>query len=408
MDTAVVGHLQQPFYIGAVALGAVIFDFLYWSMGFLRMGTTGLAARRLGEKDYAGLKILLAQAAVIALATATLMLLLRLPIIDLGLGLLGGSEEVGGLARVYLLWALWGAPAALLNMVVIGALLGLQKAAATLVVTVITNLLNVVLDIVFVFHFHLDVRGVALATVVAQYTGAVLGLWCLRRALSRYATSGEETVLRRWRQLLGIKNYLPLLALNRDIFLRTLCLIFVFAFFTRQGAAQSDVILAANTVLIKFLAVSALGIDGFAHAAEALVGKAVGRGDRRRLREVVYAVFFWAVIMALGYALSFALAGGWMIAAMTDIEAVRRAAWEYLPWLVLSPLLSVWCFTLDGIFIGATRGAELRNSMLVSAALVFFPVWWLLRGLGNHGLWLALMVFYVARALTLGRYYRRL
>ncbi|MGI9229393.1 MAG: MATE family efflux transporter [Gammaproteobacteria bacterium] len=405
VDTAVVGHLPQPFYIGAVALGAVIFDFLYWGMGFLRMGTTALVAQRLGKDNYPGLRNILLRSAIIAAVIAACILLLQLPVIHIGLSLLGGSDEVSGFARTYLLWAIWGAPAVLLNMIVTGALLGLQNGRAVLIVTVAINLLNALLDIVFVFGLQLDVRGVALATVIAQYTGTLLGLFYLRRALSQYAAGRQW----RWqgRGLSRLKGYLPILSLNKDIFLRTLCLIFVFAFFTRQGAGQGDLVLAGNTILIKFLALVALGLDGFAHAAEALVGKAVGQRDRHHFQQVVYSVFFWAILLALCYALFFVLAGDGMIAVMTDIAAVREVSRTYLYWVVLSPLLSVWCFTLDGIFIGATKGVELRNAMLVSTLLVFFPVWYLLQGLGNHGLWLALMTFFVARGVTLGWYYQR-
>ena len=285
-------------------------------------------------------------------------------------------------------------------MTCIGWLLGMQNARATLYVTLLIGGLNIVLDFIFVFGLHMDVRGVALASVIAQYSGSGLAALFIYGELKRHPG--------RWRRqvILDTKDFTALLVLNQNIFIRTFCLIFAFAFFTRQGANQGELILAANAVLLHFQMLVALGLDGFANAAEALVGKAIGAKDHRQFRESVRSVMIWGGGVALLYSLMFIIAGTALVNLMTDIATVRETAYRYLPWMIASPVISVWCFMFDGIFIGATRGRELRNGMLFSTFVVYLPCWYLLLGLGNHGLWLALMGFFIARALSLLWYYR--
>ena len=400
VDTAVVGHLDTPVYIGAVAVAAVIFDFLYWGMGFLRMSTVGVIAQLKGDENHDRLRSALLHSCFLGVVIALGILLLQTPIITLGLELIGGTPDVKLHAGTYFYWAVWGAPAVLLNMTCIGWLLGMQNARATLYVTLLISVLNIVLDFVFVFGFNLDVRGVALASVISQYSGSVLAAFFIYRELKRHPG--------RWRRqvLLDTKDFAALLVLNQNIFIRTLCLIFAFAFFTRQGASQGELILAANAILLHFQMLVSLGLDGFANAAEALVGKAIGAKDHRQFRESVRSVMTWGGGVALLYSLLFIIAGTGMINLMTDIAAVRETAYLYLPWMIASPVISVWCFMFDGIFIGATRGRELRNGMLFSTFLAYLPLWYLLQGLDNHGLWLALMLFFIVRALSLLWYYR--
>ena len=400
VDTAVVGHLETPVYIGAVAVAAVIFDFLYWGMGFLRMSTVGVIAQLKGDGNHDRLRSALLHSCFLGVVIALGILLLRTPIITLGLELIGGTPDVKMHAGTYFYWAVWGAPAVLLNMTCIGWLLGMQNARATLYVTLLISVLNIVLDFVFVFGFNLDVRGVALASVISQYSGSVLAAFFIYRELKRYPG--------RWRRevILDTKDFAALLVLNQNIFIRTLCLIFAFAFFTRQGAHQGELVLAANAILLHFQMLVSLGLDGFANAAEALVGKAIGAKDHRQFRESVRSVMIWGGGVALLYSLLFIIAGTGMVNLMTDIAAVRETAYLYLPWMIASPVISVWCFMFDGIFIGATRGRELRNGMLFSTFLAYLPLWYLLQGLDNHGLWLALMLFFIARALSLLWYYR--
>ena len=400
VDTAVVGHLETPAYIGAVAVAGVIFSFLYWGMGFLRMGTVGIVAQLQGDENPDRLRSALLHSGFLAIFLALGILVLQTPIVTIGLDLIGGTPDVRSNAEVYFYWAVWGAPAVLLNMTCVGWLLGMQNARATFYVTLLIGVLNIVLDFVFVFGLHLDVRGVALASVISQFCGSALAGFFIYGELTRHPGRWIKSVI------LDRQDFTSLLVLNQNIFIRTMCLIFAFAFFTRQGANQGELVLAANAILLNFLLLAALGLDGFANAAEALVGRSVGARDPEQLRLSVHATMAWGGGVALLYSLLFIVAGNGLVNVMTDIETVRETAYRFLPWMIVAPVISVWCFLLDGIFIGATRGRELRNAMLVSTFIIYLPCWYLLQGLGNHGLWLALMAFFVARASTLSWYYR--
>lgn len=403
VDTAVIGHLDEVYYLGGIAIGAIIFDFIYWGMAFLRMSTTGLTAQVHGQSnnqannqdDNNACRTILAQSLIAAFMIAMILLIFQKHIADLALWLIEGSVEATFYARTYFEWSIWGAPAVLSLLVMTGWFLGMQNARATLIVAVTVNIINVILDFVFVFGFGMDVRGVALASVIALYIGMLLAVFLVFRELR--TNQGEWLIS----DILHIQGLKKILALNQDIFIRTICLIFVFAFFTRQGAKQGDVILAANAILLNFQALMALGLDGFANATEALVGKAVGSKNKKVFVDSVKTATFWSFVVSISFALIYAVAGKSMINILTDILSIRTEAYQYLPWMILSPIVAVWCFLLDGIFIGATRAKEMRNSMLISTFLVFLPAWYLLQGYGNHGLWLAFIVFFVARGLTL-------
>lgn len=401
VDTAVVGHLDHAHYLGAVAIATVVFDLLYWGMGFLRMGTTGLAAQAAGGGEGDALRCTLGQALALAAAIAAVLLACRGPLIELGLALLHGSDAVDLHARRYFAVAIWGAPAVLCLQVCMGWLIGVQAPRAALLVAVAYNLLNVVLDLVFVLHLGMDVDGVALAAVLAQYFGLALALALVGRRLRGHAGA--------WRreQLLDPARLRRLLHLNLNIMLRTWCLILTFAFFTDRSAAQGEIVLAANSILQKFQMLMALALDGFAHAAEALVGRALGAGEAGRFRRVVADCAAWSAALALAFSLAYALGGAALAALMTDLAAVHETVLIYLPWMVLSPLVSVWPFLFDGVFIGATRAREMRNTMAFASLLVFLPAWWLLRPWGNHGLWAAFMIFMAARGAAMALVYRQ-
>lgn len=395
VDTAVVGHLNHPYYLGAIAVAAVIFDLLYWGMGFLRMGTTGIAAQALGRCNTDEIRSTLIHASATAFFIAVIILLFRNYLINAGLSLIGGTDEVRHYARVYFNWAIWAAPGVLITLALLGWLLGMQNAKATLYITVTVNIINIILDILFVYGFDMNVRGVALATVFSEYAGlSMAGFMCFRELRSRPGHWRRDLIFER-------KGVFRMIALNRNIFIRTVCLIFVFAFFTSRGARQGDLVLAANAILLNFQTLMALALDGFANAAEALVGKSVGANNRNSFIRSVRITTFWALLVALGFLLFYSSVGKTIINVMTDLENVRTTAYQYLPWMILSPLISVWCFQLDGIFIGATRAREMRDMMLISTFAVFLPAWYLLRFLGNHGLWLAFMLFFLARGVTL-------
>lgn len=402
VDTAVVGHLDHPYYLGAVAIGSLIFSFIYWAFGFLRMGTTGQIAQAHGRDDHDETRAALLRASGLALLLALGVMLLQTPVHGLAMLLLEASAEVERYAGDYFFVRIWSAPATLINYVLIGWLLGMQNARGPLYLLLVINITNILLDLWFVWGLGMDVDGVALASVIAEYLGVGVGLWLVARELRDYPG--------RWlkQHILDPARLGEMLALNHNIFIRTLCLIFSFAFFTAQGAKFGDVVLAANAVLMNFQTFMAYALDGFAHAAEALVGRAVGRRDRAQFKRAVRTAAVWSLGVSLLFALGYGLFGEWLIQLLTDLEAVRDTCYEYLPWLVIAPLLSVWSYLYDGIFIGATRSLEMRNTMLVATFLCYLPAWYLLQPWGNHGLWAALMVFMIARGVTMAISYRRM
>lgn len=402
VDTAVVGHLDSAVFLGGVAVGSVIFDFLYWGMGFLRMGTTGIVAQAHGKDDPTEVRTILMQSMIVGLSIAFIILILQKPIISTGLSLLEGSTEIKYYAAAYCQWMIWGAPGLMILYSVNGWLLGMQNAMATLTIGVTVNVINIVLDIIFVVYMDMDVRGVALATVIAQYCGVILSFFIIRKQLSKQ--EGTWSLVK----IFNIEKLKKFLSLNHDIFIRTICLILVFAFFTREGAKHGDLVLAANSILMKFYMLMALALDGFNHAAEALVGKSIGEKSKALFKKVVLLAFNWSVAFGLAFTLFYWLGGEWLIYLLTDINSVRDVALVYLPWMIALPLLSIWCFLLDGIFIGATRGPEMRNAMLICTFVFYFPTWYVFQYMGNHGLWLAFSLFIIVRGIVLGIYYYRI
>ncbi|MBY6032670.1 MATE family efflux transporter [Marinobacter daepoensis] len=395
VDTAVLGHLDSPEYLGAVAVGANLFSILYWTFGFMRMGTTGLSAQAWGKRDHFAQVALLLRSLLLATGIGLLLILFHQPLIRLGLQLMNPSPDVAALAAEYASIRIWSAPAVLCQYTLVGWLIGTQFPRGPMVMLIIANGINIVLDVFFVTVLGWNSRGVALATVMAEYGAALIGfVIVLRRMPEGQALS---------RALFGhLADYLTILRVNRYIMVRTVALLLVLAFFTAQGARQGDIILAANAVLITFLLVISNALDGFANAAEALIGEAVGQNSQRRFRLVFVSALRWSVWGALILTLAFVLGGRWLISLLTGIEEVRTTAWQYLPWLWLLPFASVWGFLFDGVFIGATRTREMQNTMLFSALAVFLPAWWFTTGWGNHGLWFALIALMLARAASMG------
>jgi MATE family multidrug resistance protein len=398
VDTAVVGRLPDPAYIGAVAVGSLIFTFVFWAFGFLRMGTTGLTAQALGAKDHDEILSSLGRALLIAGAIGTVLIALQWPIRTIAFALLGGSEQVESLAQTYFDIRIWAAPATLANYALLGWFIGLGRTDLGLLLQLVLNVTNMALDALFVLVLGWDVRGVALGTVIAEYLAVLVGI----AFAMRYARSLDGRW--QWAHLLSPVRLKQTIAVNRDIMIRSLALIFVFVWFVAQGARQGDVVLAANAVLMQFISVSAYFLDGLAFAAESLVGRAVGAGDRTGFVAAARLTTLWAAALALLAAIAIALFGPALIDLLTIDAATREAARTYLPWVIAGPLLGVWAFQLDGIFIGATRTAQMRHAMLASLG-IFMAGWWLLRGAGNHGLWASLHVHYLARIGTLYRYY---
>jgi len=400
VDTGVTGHLDNATYLGAVAIGSVIFGFLYASVNFLRMGTTGITAQRFGAGDFDGVRVSLGQALIIALLIALALLAFKQPLGTVALDLLGPGADVREHAISYFQIRIWSAPATLTGYALIGWFIGLQNARIPLVIVLFTNSVNIVLDLLFVVVFDWKVAGVAAASVIAEYGGVAVGLVFAWRELRK---AGGRWILSR---LTTLGEYRAFLSVNGNLFVRTLALMFTFAFVTAQGARQGGLILAANAILINLQHLLSFALDGLAHAAEALVGKAVGAKSRVELEAVVSNTLRWSLIIAAGFSVAFYFGGPLLISILTDLPAVRETALVYLPWLVFSPIVSVLPFLYDGVFVGATLAREMRNIMVASTVLIFLPAWYLFQFLGNHGLWLAFTLFMASRAVGMHYYYR--
>ncbi|MGL5029802.1 MAG: MATE family efflux transporter [Aeromonas sp.] len=399
VDTWVIGHLGHAWFLGGVSVGATLINLIFWLLGFLRMSTTGLTAQAQGAADGQAQLDTLLRALGLAIAIGGGLLLLLFPLLSQLIALSGGSAEVQFYAGQYVALRIWSAPAALCNLVIMGWLLGMQNARSPMVMLIFTNLVNMALDALFVLGLGWQVQGVAAASVLADYGALVVGIWLVRRQLQQLAPSVWQGGWQRWRQLAPMRR---LLGLNRDIFLRSLCLQLCFAFMTLQGARLGDVAVAANAVLLNFLMLISFGLDGFAYAVEAMVGRAIGLRDRQKLREAIVLNVGWAAFIAALFTLGFAVLGRTLVEQITDIPAVVTAASRQLPWLIAMPLLAVWCFLLDGVFIGATRAREMRNSMLWAVFGGFFPIWWLCQGWGIAALWAAMAALMVGRGVSLG------
>jgi MATE family multidrug resistance protein len=396
VDTAVIGHLPEPHHLGAVALGGMIFSILYWAFGFLRMGTTGMVAQAHGREDGDRLRTLLGQSLVLGACIGLLILLLRTPLTTLALQLMGPESDVLTEATRYTEIRAFGAPAVLCNFALLGWFVGMQNTRIALILLTSTNLLNMLLDLLFVFGLGMKADGVALATVLAEYFSLLLGLWFCRRLLLK--TAGQWL----WPQLRRLRDYKALIQVNRYLFVRTVSLLLTFAFFTAQGAQQGTAILSANAVLLNFLLLISNTLDGFAHATEALIGRAVGRRDPSEFRRILGCTAFWSLVSAIMLTLVFWLGGNTIIHLLTDITEVREIAGRYLPWIIILPLIGCWSFLLDGLFIGTTQVKAMQDTMLFSVFMVFAPIWWIAQPMGNHGLWLAFISLFAARGLSGG------
>ena len=399
VDTAVVGRLPGPTYIGAVALGALIFSFLYWGFSFLRMGTTGYVARADGAGDHEELSNTYVRVLILALLFGALVIAFGGPIVRFSLLIIDSSPAVENLAADYAYIRIWSAPATLCLYVFTGILIGLHNTRQVFLLQIAMNVINVVLDLLFVPVFGMGVEGVAWASLIAEYSAAALGLWILRKRFVEALRNPE------WRQILAFAPVLQLLRSSSHIFVRTLCLVFSFAFFTAQGARLGDLVLAANSILLHLQSIMAYGLDGFAHAVEALAGSAYGAHNRARFSRAVAMTTGWAAVAAVITSAIYLLLGDTILSLFSNQESVLNMAASFLPWMIIAPVISVWSFQLDGIFIGVGHTREMRNAMVVSTLGYLALVWLLLPLLGNHGLFLALSLFMLLRALSLYYYF---
>jgi MATE family multidrug resistance protein len=389
VSTIAIGRLGEATLLGGVAIASIIFDCLFWLFGFLRMSTLAFTAQSIGAGEIGELRPILMRGFMVAALIGAGLIILQIPLAALLLGLMGGSEGVTRAARTYFTIRIWSAPLALANYVVLGWLVGQARAILALGVQIAINVVNMAATVVLVLVLEAGIAGAAIAAVTAEAAGLVLGVLIARR-LSR----GQPAVPRA--TLLDRTKLIRMLAVNRDIMIRTASLIAVFLFFTSQGARTGDTTLAANAVLNNFLLISAFFLDGLANAAEQLCGRAYGARDRDGFSGAVRLVVLWGFGFALAVTAVFALFGPSLIDIMTASEDVRRGARDYLWFVVVSPMLAVFAFAFDGVYIGATWARDMRNLMMLSL-LMFLGAWLALRSFGNAGLWGALLVHYAAR-----------
>ena len=399
VDTAVVGHLPEPQSIGAVALGALIFSFLYWGFGFLRMGTTGFIAQAYGAGDWKGLSDTLLRVLILAPLLGLVTIIIGWPLIDFVLYLIDSSAEIETLAADYSHIRIWSAPAVLCVYAFTGIFIGMHNTRAAFVLQLILNISNMLLDLLFVLGFGWGVEGVALASVLAEYLAMLCGFYLLRTQISTAISHYNRT------RLLARDALVKLFTVNSNIFIRTLCLLFAFSYFTAKSASQGEVILAANAILLHLQSIMAYGLDGFAHAVEAMAGSAYGAGRQRLFRRAVLLTTLWGAVIALLAGLVYFVFGDAIINLFTSIDAVADTASRYLPWMVIAPILSVWSFQLDGIFIGTGHTSAMRNAMIFSLVAYLLLLQLAIPMFGNHGLFFGLAFFMLIRALSLLFYF---
>ncbi len=401
VDTAVIGHLPHAYFLGGSTVGAMIITSVIWLCGFLRMSTTGLSAQALGKESSSENMLVLLRGITVALIIGVTLILLQSPFINTALHLAGGSDQVQFYARQYSEIRVWGFPASLANLVILGWLLGNHQSKTVMWLLIVTNLMNISLDLLFVFIFNWQVQGVAFASLLAEYSAMTLGLLVVfqhyKNALQQLSIDIKQTAI----SLFNRTTVLSYFRLNRDILIRTLCLEICFIFITFQGARLGDNIVAANAILMNFLLLISFGLDGIANATEAMVGKAHGGNNHSKLKQTVTIALFWSVIFALLYSLLFAFAGEFLLSLISDIPSVIGFAKDYLFWMVLLPLAACWCYLYDGVYIGLMRARAMRNSMIIATFACFFPLWFILQGYKNHGLWAAFTLFMLARGITL-------
>jgi multidrug resistance protein, MATE family len=389
VSTTAIGRLGDATLLGGVAMASVLFDCMFWLFAFLRMSTVAFTAQAIGAAETREVQAILVRGFVVAAVIGTCLIALQMPLAAVLLGAMGGSEGVSRAARTYFVIRIWSAPLALANYVVLGWLIGQARAKLALGVQIAINLINMTATVLLVLVLDTGIAGAASAAVIAEATGLVLGVLVARHLAQGGFSVSRATLFDRTKQT-------HMLAVNRDIMIRTASLITAFLFFTAQSARSGDVTLAANAVLNNFLLISAFFLDGLANAAEQLCGRAYGARDKSAFAGAVRLVVIWGFGFALAVAVAFALSGPALIDMMTASPDVQRGARVYLWFVVLAPLLGVCAFSYDGVYIGATWARDMRNLMVLSL-VIFLSAWFALRSFGNGGLWGALLIFYAAR-----------
>lgn len=390
VDTALMGRLSEE-HIGAVGLGSMIFNFIYWNFGFLRMGTTGITAQFFGAHDRKGMITTLVRALLIALILALAMLLLQVWLRNAGLWFMNTQGDVRGYVGDYFNIRIWAAPATLMTYVAMGWFFGMQNAIYPLIITIGINVVNIIVSYVLVFEMGMEIDGVAWGTVAAQYFGVLISLVLFRVRYAEYVQDLAEGALRQ------IEPFRRFLNVNRDIFLRTLCLTFAFGFFYSQSSSLGAAILAVNVILLQYVNWLSYAIDGFAYATESIVGKYFGAGNRELVLKAIDLNFRWAFVLSAGFAAVYLVWGKSLLWVFTDQPDVISACMDYMWWMAILPVAGFACYIWDGVYIGLTASRAMRDTMIIALAifLILYYLWF--ENYGNHGLWLGLTVFLAAR-----------
>lgn len=402
VDVAILGHLESEIYIGAVALATIIFNFIYAVFGFLRMGTSGFTAQAFGEENGTEQIALFGRSLFIAIAGGVLLIVLQYPIGKMGFYLIGGTDDVKHFAYEYFRIRIYATPAMLGILALSGWFTGMQNAKYPLFVALTVNIVSILANLFFVVVLGMKSDGVAWGGLTAMYIGLFTGIMLFRKKYSSLLVNWSGRVFLNW------KHILRFFRVNTDIIIRTLCLIGTFAFFTSRSAVMDTTLLAVNTVMLQFLFLFSNLADGFAFAAEALIGKFIGAANRQNLNKAIRFLFYWGLYISIPISLVYFFAGNFILSLLTNNEGVIETAKPFMFWIGLVPIITFTAFIWDGIYIGATSSAPLRNTLLISTFLVFFPAFYLLSSrLGNHGLWLSLMLFMVSRGVLLTFYSKK-
>jgi len=403
VDLYLMGHLNSSLFMGAVALGGVIFNFIYWGFSFLRMSISGISAQSFGSGNQQEMALVLQRGLIIAVGGSILLLVLQWPLAHISFNLLEGSKSVKEIARGYFFVRIWAAPAAISLMVFSGWFLGMQNSVYPMIISVSVNIVNVLCSIFFVRGLNMEAEGVALGSVVGQYFGLILAVYYFFRKYRwawHFFTVRIESLK---------KDFVRFMNVGRDIFIRTLGIIAVFTFFTSRSAGIGDTTLAANSVLLQFLLFFSYFLDGFAYAAEAMVGRWFGAGKKAQLKLTIRLLFQWGAAMGILFTIVYAMAGKYLLLLFTDQPDVIECGTAFLPWVIILPVVSFGSYIWDGVFIGATASVAMRNTMVIAVVFFFFlPFYLLYPILNNHALWLGMVLFMFARGVLLTILFPRL